>query len=176
MNATLALQNGKAKSATAILGNKKPRLGNISSQLSELMKEIFSDKPWAHVASFIKSSPRAAKHKLYEGRRYSADEVAALLRTEHGRQVLSVLMGKSKPRWYARLLEQDAVADAHLFALKADERLKAAVAVRDELTAAIARTETALVIQDEAFHRNDIDGLREARGVRSGTLAETKRK
>lgn len=173
MNATIVRAGGKAKSSVAGIGTQSPDFGNVSHLISELMKSIFTDKPWAYVAAFIGITPRAAKHKIYGSARYSDDEIAALLQSEHGRQVLAVLMGEAKPRWYLRLLQQDAVTDARILNRRTQRRLEEQVRLRDEYLEAMERAETSLAVQDEAFHRPSIDGLREARSVSNRAVASS---
>lgn len=176
MSGSVMTLNGNAKSAAAQIGTGSPGIGSTSTLISDLMKSIFSDKPWAYVAIFIGITPRAAKHKIYGTARYTADEVAALLQTEHGRQVLSVLMGEARPRWYLRLLKQDAVTNARLFQRRSRQELAEAKCAVDQLDDDIERAATALAIQDADFHQPHIDGLRAARGAENRALDQTKRK
>lgn len=179
MSASVGTVDGKSNSVDAVSGIRNAYVGNISLKISDLFREIFPRKTWSHLGRLIGTKERVSKHRLAGTREYSVEELASLLRSAHGRKVLAVLMGSAKPKWYLRLVQLDAVADAHILARQSERQLERAIAVRDELYATIASAEASLAVRDADFHQHDIDGLRAARDGQGAThravVTQTKR-
>lgn len=169
MSETMIATAGNANSGSAETALKKLEPGAISFHLARLLRGIYPRKTWRYLGMLIGTTQRVSKHRLAGTRSYSVEEVALLLRTEHGRGVLAVLMGQARPKWYAQFIQQHSIAETK-------RKLAAASAELDAINADIERAETAGRIGGENFLRPDVDGLRQTFGAENRAVDQTKRK
>lgn len=91
---------------------------SVSGAVNLLLKAIEPRKTWALLGDLvfrtkrIEMTERVAKHRLAETRDYSVEELRALLQSDHGYELLELLMEQSKPRWWAMVRQTMALARA----------------------------------------------------------------
>lgn len=147
------------------------RTGSLHAALAGCIKRFFVPVPWKQISRLFGLQERAAKHRLAADRRYTAEEIAVLLQSEYGREILATLMGEARPRWYAGVLAQMAVADARVLERRARRKLEEALDASRDTAAAIERVDAAV-----SFHHEDVDRHADARrgpepGVRDRAVA-----
>jgi hypothetical protein len=163
---------GGAETCTTSAGN-----GTTTATIAAVLRDIFPRKTWSHLGDLLTLEERTAKHRVAATRRFSDDEIAALLHQPFGFKVVAAIMSQAKnpPLWWRVCKPLMELADLQQMQLNARRRLgrllKGAVDADTDITAAIARAETYLAVQDEDFHRQDIDGLGEARRVSHRAVA-----
>lgn len=123
-------------------------------------------KPWAYLVDILGIKQRAAKHRMAGTRKFSAHDLALLLRTEQGLDVLSAVMAGATPRWWRECVQQQTVAQARKGLRQA---VKAALDADQSLSDAIA---TADAFSDADFHRPHLDALRAIGRVPDRALAQ----
>src|SRR6185312_6878088 len=85
-------QNGRSNDRGALDANLS---------ISQKIKEMYANaKPAAVLAVWLGVSPRTAERKLGGHRSYSAEELAILLRSERGYEVLAAVMAGAEPSWW----------------------------------------------------------------------------
>lgn len=144
-----------------------PQSADTNTTLIGIVKRLFPLKPSAFLASLIGISERAARGKVFGEREFTADELASLIRSEHGFEFLTAIMVDARPRWWLRLRATSRVSAMRKEQLRIQEALHEA----EQLAAVLARAETALAVSDEDFHRGDIDALGSARSDLRRTMA-----
>jgi hypothetical protein len=155
-------------------GIESAGLGNIHRALVECAKGISPRKTWAYLASLIGASERVAKHRMAGSREFSIDELARMLRSERGIDYLVTIMGNAEPQWWHAFKKQVAVSDSIRMQRAARRKLQEAIDADADLSAAITR---AAVLQDEDFHRPQVDALRASGGLQNRSVASaTKRR
>lgn len=126
---------------------------------------------WLHIDT---GAPIRTCEYWLEKDRLPSEAIWALLQTDMGINYLVAGMSAMRPNlpsWFTWLLKLGLTASV-LRRRAADRRLleKTLGADRD-LAAAIARTEAALAVSDEDFHRPYVDALRAMGGVPGGAMA-----
>jgi hypothetical protein len=161
-----------AETCTALTVN-----GSTNTTIAQALRDIFPDKPWAHLGSLLRLEERTAKHRMAATREFSADEIAALLHQPFGFKVVAAIMSQAKrpPLWWRVCKPLMELADIQQMQLNARRRLgrvlKGAVDADADITAAIARAEAALSVRDEEFDRPHLDALRSMARVPDRTMA-----
>lgn len=167
-----ASNSGSGRSCTA---TPNPcTLFEVSPAITEVFKEKFPLKTWAHIGSSLGLQERAAKYRASNSRTYTSDELAALLRGEEGLDFLVAVMGDARPIWWRWALKVLAIAAVRrrqaedqqlIMRLEAGQgepsarrRIKGAMDANKRVSAAIARAEAALGFQDPNLDR--VDGPR----------------
>jgi hypothetical protein len=105
-------------------------------------------KPWTYLAGVLGLHEKTARNRLRRLRKFSADEIALLLRTEEGNQFLATLMGQARPRWYRRMLGHAALDDARRHEKAARKLLREAIDGVGEIDQAIQRASDVLQSAD----------------------------
>lgn len=91
---------------------------SVNGAVNALLKIKEPRKTWGFLCDLlfrtkrIEMTERVAKHRLAETRDYSCEELRALLQTDHGYELLELLMEQSKPRWWSMLEQTMALARA----------------------------------------------------------------
>lgn len=141
----------------------------------DAVRAAFPEHTRKLVASIVGLSAGATKKKLEGDRPFKADELAAMLRTERGFELLTAVMADAKPAWWVLCSAFMEVRTAQRLQAKARRRIARAVRstlnADADLTAAIARAE---LFSDEEFHRPHADALRSMAGIPDRPLAQTK--
>lgn len=165
---------GGAKTGTRITQS-----GTISSVIALRLKEIFPDKTWTYLCELLGVKERVAKHRLAGSRDFSAEDLAKILHSECGYEVLAALMATApnKPLWWRICAPLMRLADVKKMEA-AQERiignvLKDSLDARSSITAARQRAE-AVAIHDPEFHSHTLDALRGMDGVPNRTMAQAK--
>lgn len=110
-----------AKSGGAETGIDFSVLGiglSASGAVNLLLKIKEPRKTWGFLCDLlfrtkrIEMTERVAKHRLAETRDYSVEELRALLQSDHGFELLELLMEDAKPRWWSMIEQVVALARA----------------------------------------------------------------
>lgn len=119
------------------------------------IKNLFPQHTRKALARLLGLSDGAARKKLTGERAFSASELAALLRSEHGLDFLAAIMAGASPRWWVQV--QSAFK---LGAMRRHrQQLQEAINEAERLGDTLARAETALGVCDADFHRPQVDAL-----------------
>jgi hypothetical protein len=157
-----------ANSVGAGTGIRNAEVGSISSVMIECAKGISPRKTWSYLVNALGVSERVAKHRLARSREFTVEELALMLRSERGIDYLVAIMGDAEPAWWSRFKKHVAVAEAARMQRAARRKLQEAIDADADLSAAITR---AAVLQDEDFHRPQVDALRASGGLQNRSVA-----
>lgn len=157
--------SGGAATCTAMA-----RSCTVSAEINAVLRAVFHRKTWAELIAITGVSERMAKHRMSQSRPYTADEIAALLRSEHGLNFLVAVMGDADPQWWRTVKRAFAIGTAR----REKQRLQDAINELERMDETIIRAETALAVSDADFHRVQIDALRAARGADGRAVAGMK--
>jgi hypothetical protein len=175
---------GAATSAnlgSAKTGNAFTQSGTISLIVAKRLREIFPEKTWTYVCELIGAKERVAKHRLAGTRDFTADDLAKILHSECGYDVLAALMAAApnKPMWWRICSPLMRLADVKKMEAAQEKIisgvLKDSIDARTSLTAARQRAE-AVAIHDPEFHSVTLDALRGISLVPDRAVAATKRR
>lgn len=118
-----------------------------------MLKDLFGAKPWAHLGRVLQISDRLAKHRIYRTRDFTADELAELIRTEHGFEVIAAIMAdgeRKPPKWWRACAPLMQAHEARKLQIEAQRRIQRAVEDAwdedEQTTMALERAEAALAI------------------------------
>ena len=154
----------RANSGVAVLGIRNAGMGATNFIILECLKTISPRKPWSLLVDALGLKPRAAKHRTDGDRKFTAEELALLLRTEDGFKFLDAVMADAQPTWWRMCRPLMEVAETQKMQASARRRLRRVIeGVVDadrEISASIARAETALCVHDEEFYRPHFDAAR----------------
>lgn len=146
-----------------------------SGAIIDSFKKIFPLHGRKVLAGLLGLSDGAARKKLTGERDLSVDELATLLRSEHGFQILSDMMADARPQWWSLCAPLMQAAEArrlqHAAQKKIQSALRGALNADTDLSATINRAEAALSFQDEDFMRAHLDGLRAQSRVQNSPVA-----
>lgn len=165
---TAALANQRCSET----GIASPRNGDANSAVLSVLRALLGPKPWTALADWFGLSNGAARKKMYGERALSADEIAALLRSEHGRDVLAALMGDAQPKWWRAVKSQTLVIESKQASYRAKRMLREAIDVVDETEHAIDRVETALALSHETRDRRGVAARQPLARVPHRTVAQ----
>lgn len=158
MGATILTIGRKANKDGANLGNGYAVLVSVSVLLANRLRGIAPRKTWAYLVHVLGLGERAAKHRLAistdgltVSRDFTVDELAVLLRSEHGFQFLVDVMADAKPAWWKLCRPLMEAADAQRLQMaarkKIQQALEGALNADNDLTATIDRGQTALALR-----------------------------
>jgi hypothetical protein len=100
----LSIAAAKANSAAPKAWSITPRSVDANAIIADCARAVFGRKTWAQVARILGLSERSAKSRLAREREFTADEIAALLKSEQGIHFLVALVGDARPSWWTALL------------------------------------------------------------------------
>lgn len=166
-----AMANFGADKATQVADKATP----VSEILADLMRRLRRVKPHTLLTELIGLSDDTAQNRMKGSRKFDVDELADLIRSEHGFDVLMAVMAGHQPKWWRICSPLMEVAEVQRIQAMARKRLRKAVqgaldADRD-LAATIAAAD---VLSDQEFVRPHVDALRTTGGVGNRTVAQTK--
>lgn len=168
MRAIIGTAGTNANYRAAPSGPSRPQGGTAVSAI----RAAFPEHARKLIASIFGASDGAVKKKLEGDRPFSADELAALLRTERGFDLLTAIMADAQPKWWVLCSAFMEVREAHRLQAKARVRIRRAIRSALDadtyLTAAISRAEA---FQDQDFHSPHADALRAMGGVPHSAVA-----
>lgn len=160
------------------MGLRNPKLGTTSRIVAHCLKELFPKSTWTYVEKLLcpgEQRERFVKHRLACTRRFSDDDIAALLQSDYGLQVLTAIMGDTQPRWWRQLRAFATNIDAMKAQRIAEKKLREAMNAGEELRQ-IEQRASALLVQDEDFMRPHVDALGAMGGAAHRAMAAVKRK
>jgi len=170
MTAQFAITTDKANSTDMPRGMSTTLSGYIVAAL----QKIFPDDTVKSYADLIGVSLTSANKQIHRQRNFTADDIAELLRTDHGFEILTAIMADAKPKWWVLVSSFMEVRDAQRLQAEARARIRRAVRgaldADADLTAAIARADT---LSDADFYRPHADALRSMAGLPNSSLAST---
>ena len=128
-----------AKNDRAKAGPSSPRSGATNFAIISKIREIYPRDTCKTLAEWLKLTVKTAKNRLAGDREFSLDEVASLLHSEHGFEILSALMTQAPrvPRWWRLCVPLMDLADAERMVHVIRKRTAAAIANREEVTDAL---------------------------------------
>lgn len=137
-----------AESAKSVGAKSCTRSGTSVPSIDPVMRKArscFPVKTAAHLSEITGYSERAVKYWLAGETKIPSDALAALIRSEHGLQFLSVLMSGASPTWWTWLQRLGLVSRV-LRRRQADlQILREAMDADKELSATLARADALLV-------------------------------
>jgi len=147
----------------------------LTANVMRAARNCWSVKTRLHLAEITGYSVRACESWLAGERKIPADALAALIRSDWGRDFLAAVMAESRAPWWRRFLRIDIVASVKR-RHAADRRLLEQVLEADcETFDAVARAEAAFAavsVHDPEFHGMGHDALRNALRVPGGAVAQ----
>lgn len=149
---------------------RSDRNGALQNSIALVFRQIFPRKTWLEISQFFGLSERGAKHRLAGSREFSAEEIAIMLRSEHGLTFLSAIMADANPPWWVAFRQQVAIKDARRLEAAARRKLQEALDAEADLSATIAYTEA---LSDQDFTRPHADALRAFRRVPDRAVGQT---
>jgi hypothetical protein len=157
LNATMAVSanRGSGRSCT---DSASPM--HLHAALVAAVRKVFPVKTWAQLAALFKVSERTAKYRLACKREFTAHEIAQLLRSEGGQEVLATLMADATPVWWTTFLKHQKLTRQRAKVALMQQEIRETLDEFSEADAFIARAETALGLSDAEFHRPQVDALR----------------
>lgn len=142
---------------------------HLHRALSKYLRVIFPRKTWAYLSELTGIEESAAKHRLAGTRRYTAEEIAALLRSEQGIQFLVVLMGEARPAWWKAVLRMGLLGSMQR-RREADLRLLRGLS--DAEQSAAATLPASVVFQDPEFFGPVLEALEAVTRAPSGAMGK----
>ncbi len=116
---------GKANSGTDSLVGVSDSLVGRWSALRNLFKVLWPKKTAAHLALVVDTTVRQAERIVGDEQGIGAAALVRLLRSEHGGEVLDVLMAGANPTWWRATFKERQIAAARRERKDAERRLKA---------------------------------------------------
>lgn len=128
-----------AKLTTHKAGPSSTRNGAIHFVIVQKINKIFPDDTVKSLASWLDLTWKTAKNRIQGAREFSLEEVAQLLHSEHGFEILSALMAQAPrvPQWWRLCVPLMDLADAERMVVVVRKRTEAAIRNRDEVTDAL---------------------------------------
>lgn len=147
------------------MGHNSSRNGDTNSAIVSKIKEIYPSDTVKTLASWLKLTIKTAKNRIFGEREFSLDEVAALLHSEHGFEILSALMTQAPrtPRWWRLCVPLMDLADAERMVHVVRRRTAAAIRNQQETTDALEteiRRAQAVAIHGQEQAGVHVDALR----------------
>lgn len=161
MTASSAITTSRANSQGGGLRTRNEQFVHLNLSIAVCAKRVF-DKPFRALSQLLQLGERDAKYRLAGKRKFTAAELAVLLRSEEGIHFLVAIMGDAKPKWWTAVLRM-AVLGGVARRREADLKLLRKVAHADE--AAAATFPAALLVQDEDFYGPLLAGFDAAAAV-----------
>jgi hypothetical protein len=107
MARTVPTTRAQAKSADFPIRNQNDQIRNQISPVMARVRELLPQHKSAHHLSILLDEPLGNCQKLLCGARTeNAAQLAKLLRSSLGREVLFALMGDARPDWFSRYQKQ----------------------------------------------------------------------
>jgi hypothetical protein len=156
MHGTIIHAGRSSNLGGAVSGIGNAETGTIQSILTSTLKAIVPRKTWGFLVDFLGLSERVAKHRISGTRAFTADELAALLRSEHGLDFLSAIMADAEPKWWVTVHSAFKLGAMRRHKLQLQDAINEAERLGDTL----ARAETALGFCGPDGDRKASDALR----------------
>lgn len=130
-------------------------VGRAVEAVMRAARALWARKLPAELAAITGASQRHVERWLSGDRGISADHLAALIRSEHGREFLVALMADANPEWWRDTQEAMRLGWVRRQHKKLEEVLRA----HDSIGATIARAEAAIRVSDQEFRRPQSDAV-----------------
>lgn len=179
MNSTSTNAFGFAKSRGARTCTTLTASGAANSSIVMRIKEMYPHKTVQTLAEWLGISERTAKHRLGRSREFTVDEIAILLHSEQGFEIVAAMMASAPrvPMWWRVCAPVMEAADIRRMQMLAQRRiakaLEGALDADRDLTSAIHRAE-ALAVHDADHVGPHIDALRSMARVPHSAVASSK--
>lgn len=181
MTNACSVVDGKAKEGGRELTGSIPQGVRLAAKILEVAQSVWRGDRSLHkrIANAAKVSPRSIEY-WSGGRGISADALANLIRSEEGFRFLEAVMDGHAPKWWRLCLAMQGVAEAHEMQAAARRQIRRAVQgainADADITASIARAESALVLQDPDFGGTQFDGYRASAGASHRSMAQASKR
>lgn len=172
MSETLAIHGRVANLGGAGTCTELTQPRHLNFAIAETLRRVSPRKTWGYLCSLTGLSERSAKYRMSGEREFTADELAALIRSEDGFEFLTALMADAQPAWWRTVRRAFALGDLR----RQQQKIREAIDEVEATDRALARAETALAslrVQDEDFARPMADALAAAGRVPTRALAQT---
>jgi hypothetical protein len=115
------------------------RCGPTHFSVVNKIKDLYAKDTVKILAGWLKVSIDTAKHRIKGDREFSLDEIAELLHSEHGFEILTALMAgaKRQPQWWRVCMPLMDLADAERMVAVVRKRTQDAITKREEVTDAL---------------------------------------
>lgn len=128
---TTAGRNAKSGGEAAYAKTK--RASDFCGQIVEIIKRAWPRKTAAHVAYVTCVSERSVQFWLAGETRMSLENVAALLKTDAGYDILSAIMGDAKPSWWVNAQLAQGLRESKRAVAREMKRTAALRALQDQI-------------------------------------------
>lgn len=129
MSAKLRAAAARGKNRHFRIRNQSIRIRNQISPVMQKVRELLPDAKSAFHLHILTDAPLSTCQKMLSGDRpENLELITALLRSEHGREVLFALMGDANPAWFAKYRGQLKAVEARQMAEAAMRAAEAATA------------------------------------------------
>lgn len=160
-----------ANSAPPKTGIKSPRNGDANLAVVQCLRGLFDLKIGAALRGLLGLSDGGARKKVSCERELSVDEIAALLRSDHGRDILVALMADAEPHWWRAFKAYMHAVDARQYQARANRKLREAIDAADDIEDALERADDALALRHTHVDRQGVAARRGMGGLRGRALA-----
>lgn len=107
MSGNVAIATEKSNLGRTILGLESPKAGQIQFAINAALRKKTETNLWPYLAVLLRLTQRGlgdkvAKNRAAGLREYSLEDIALLLRSDVGLEVLKTMMGDKKtwPKWF----------------------------------------------------------------------------
>lgn len=160
MAACFSIVGGNAKSGKEQTRETSRRVRNYSRSdflVLQKFRDLYPIKTAVYLSEVTGVPVRTCEYWLSH-ETLPSDAIWALLRSQHGLEILAAAMHDARPEWWKRLLRIGLISSVMRRRERDLDLLKKTLGADRELTAAIART-TALSVSDEDFMRPYVDAV-----------------
>lgn len=107
MSGNVSARAKSAKSGHSRIRNQNPQIRNQISPVMQKVRSLLPARKSAQHLAILTDWPLSTCQKLLCGeRRENSEQLADLLRSDFGREVLFVVMGEASPDWFTKYRKQ----------------------------------------------------------------------
>lgn len=167
MSARLAIAVENAKKPTDADAGQNARGRRLTARVMRTARGIWSNKIAANLALIAGVDQRTAERWLSGEQALSADTLARLIRSESGLEFLTAVMADARPSWWEFIRKASRLG----FLRAQQQKLQEALHEEEQISATLARAETAMGNVDPDYFGFQIDAGREMRRVAGRAVA-----
>lgn len=151
MTAASAISTNRANLRTEAGFGERRRGLRLNSQVMQISRGLWPVKTSAHLADLTGYSTRACEAWMSGHAVLPSDALAALLRSEQGREFLAAVMTDTTPRWWLKLKARLKSIDMAM-ATKIQNRAFREMLDAEAMAGIAPQHSAALLVQDEDFY------------------------
>lgn len=103
---------------------KSGRIVPLNDAITRVLQALWPTKRDMRLAAITGRTDRFARECLSLRSKYSADDLAALLRTEDGLQILEAVMGDARPAWWRKVKRASQLATLRSSIAKQEQAIR----------------------------------------------------